>query len=430
MALKSLSSVRGAIHDVARLKLMSGTCNVIVVSDTTLNIIQNYAIDEIAFQSRYGVGFEGGYYIPIDDAHPDFDFVLDVIRLYRLEVNDLTCDLVDALTNIRASIDSATATMAACCEKMAGATTQDIEDPPHDGTISVGQPGDDFGTTAEYLDAKCNVANAIYDTVLAAVIALDVNLDDLAVIGGLTAMLGGILVAAGPVGWAIAGVSLSVISVLVLLLSYQINFVDLQAALGEEHSDMVGALYAANDTMDANEGFIDALEAAPTSLGGDEITLVRLILTNNMLNQLFDPRSDLVGYQSASPITCTSSLWVIAQGVPTTPLTGTEITVDSAYGSLSPFVPHHHGTYIYIPSGIGNRIIDITVLTGWTDNGIGPPTLTNAGYINELGVWTYAGSGVDPIDFIDNVCVKDGWYLDVTSGTPFTVTLNYGATCP
>jgi len=217
-------------------------------------------------------------------------------------------DLVEVLSGIRESIDGVGSVIEGCCEGQERGG-QKIDDPPHDGTVEIG-PGEKFEDQEAYFNAKCSVANGIYDTVLGSVASLDMNYDSAVTVGGLTAIVAGVLVAAGPLGWAIAGLSLSIVSITFLVLSSTINFSDIQSALAEQHSDLVGVLYSASSGVVAKASFMEVLGDAATSLGTYETKLVAALVTNKLVNQLFNPRSDMIGYESPSPITCGSTLQV------------------------------------------------------------------------------------------------------------------------
>lgn len=305
---RPLEPTRGAIHNVARLKAMDlGPCYVIAVSETTLNIIQNYAIDEVGYLSRYGVSFEGGYYTPVDEDHSDYGFVLDVIRRYKLEVNDLTCDLVEALNNITTVMEA----MVSCCQtrELSG---QQIDDISHDGTVSVGQPGDDFPDQSSYFGAKCNVANAIYDQIKGQFDWFTSHYADLVLgeLGGVTAAVTAGFLLAGPVGWGVIAVEALFVSMVVYLINENINFGDVNAALADTHDETVQALYNSGSAAVAKANFIAALEAGSPSITAIESDGVSLMLTSKLINQLFDPRADLVSYTSPDPVDCGTTLQV------------------------------------------------------------------------------------------------------------------------
>lgn len=299
---RTVSSINGAVHDVARLKAMDlEPCYIIGVSETTLNIIQNYAIDEIGFLSRYGVGFDGGYYTPIDEDHADFDFVLDTIRRYRLEVNDLTCDLVEAINGLTAVAQ----TMVECCQTSSETSSQDGDSTPHDGVVSVGQPGDQFPDEDAFSDAKCNAANASFDTIRDFMIVLGEQIDTIKLGFGITSGLIALAAIAGPASWAIFGISAVVISMAYHLLTYTVDYTDMEDALDDVHSELVLALYNSTNTQTAKDDFLTELANSTPALSVPETALISMMLTSQLLNQLFEPRSDVAVYASPDPIACT-----------------------------------------------------------------------------------------------------------------------------
>jgi hypothetical protein len=187
----------------------------------------------------------------------------------------------------------------------------DIDTPPFRGAVSVG-PGEQFPDTGTYYDAKCNAANAIYDTVLGSIDWLRVNdVDMLAgLFGGVTTGLIIGLTLAGPVGWAVE-VAGSVIGLLAgFLIRYSLDFVDVKSALVEMHEECVAALYAANSASGAESAFLAAVDDATQPITAVERQLLGFIMSNEMLNQLFDIREDVANYQSPDPIDCGAVLIV------------------------------------------------------------------------------------------------------------------------
>jgi len=189
----------------------------------------------------------------------------------------------------------------------AEATASDVA--PSDGSISVG-PGERFETQEAYYNAKCNVSNGIFDTVLGAVDWLDSNDVDLlaGAFGGITTGLIAGMVAAGPVGWATVLAASTIAGVAALLVRYSLNFDDLSDALGEQHTECVTALYNAGNAVQARENFLIELDNAATSTTPLEQQLISLMLSNNALNQLFDIGDAVVSYESPDPVVCGSVL--------------------------------------------------------------------------------------------------------------------------
>lgn len=185
----------------------------------------------------------------------------------------------------------------------------DVDVPPSNGSVTVGL-GQQFENQTQYFNAKCNAANAIYDTVLGAAGWLDDNVDNvlLGVFGGLTTGLLVGLTAAGPLGWAVQLASSTIASLSGFILAYVLNFGDIFDALGEQHEDLVEALHNAGDTGMARDVFISILGDAATTTTAIEQDFVGALLTNSLLNTLFDMSDDIASYQSPDPVACGSIL--------------------------------------------------------------------------------------------------------------------------
>ncbi len=186
-----------------------------------------------------------------------------------------------------------------------------IDAPSWEGPVSVG-PTEQFPTTSAYYDAKCVVANAIYDTILGTIDWLKVNEVDLlvGVFGGVTTGLLIGLALAGPLGWAI-GMAGSLIGVIAgFMITYTFDLPDIKDALVEMHTECVEALYAANSASSAEAGFLSAVDDATQPITAVERQLLALLLCGRLLNELFDPREDTVTYVSPDPVECGSTLIV------------------------------------------------------------------------------------------------------------------------
>lgn len=178
-----------------------------------------------------------------------------------------------------------------------------------DGIVETGE-GEQFPDQESYFDAKCNAANGIFDTVLGMIVWLrDNDVDMLAgLFGGVTS---GLLVAAalaGPVGWAWALVSSLVVSLAGFIIAYALNFSDVKDALDDTHEACVMSLYNATDSITAEDNFVDAVEAGTPTITSVESSFLRILLSAEILNQLFEPREDVGKYISPSPISCGDSL--------------------------------------------------------------------------------------------------------------------------
>lgn len=300
MARKLLSRQGGFVHDInAVMSLSDEPNNIRLLSDRSLYILQNLSLEEVTFLSRYGVPDTGDFYFPVlagTDAASDVEDAVDLVR------RDLNSMAVDALLEC---ICQALGNLV----ELGESGGQDIESPGSDGEFSVG-PDEQFPDQEAYFDAKCRVANAIYDTVLNAVIWLDENSVDLiaGAFGGVTSGLILSFAVAGPVGWAMIVAGAAVSSLAGYLITYSLNFDDLEDALIDVHDECVLALYNASDALAAETEFVAAIAASSVSTTVLERGAINLILTADALNQLFEPRDDVASYESPLPVDCGSAI--------------------------------------------------------------------------------------------------------------------------
>lgn len=210
-----------------------------------------------------------------------------------------------------AKCDDIVAALQCICESvttLAGKTEdtgQEVEQTPSDGQITVG-PDEQFPDQDAYFNAKCSVANGVYDTVLGLVDWLDGNLDDVTGgdFGGVTS---GILLGintVGVFGWAWAKTLSFLASLAGLLISLTVDFEDLSDALVDTHEDCVRSLYNASNAVIAEANFIATVEAGTPTIGVPEQLILAALVTSDMINELFAPREASAEYNSPSPIDC------------------------------------------------------------------------------------------------------------------------------
>jgi len=246
---------------------------------------------------------EGGdFYLPVVTGDPEEADVIDVVNLIRRDLNDMAVEgLLECICQAISLL--AELSQAQADKEAAAGTASDV--PPSDGSISVG-PEERFPTQEAYYDAKCNASNGIYDTVLAAIDWLDSNNIDLLAgeWGGLTAGLITALASAGPIGWGTILVASAVAGMTSLLIRYALDFEDISDALGEQHDEIVKAMYNAGNTLQAEDGFLTELGNAATATTAVEKQFVGFMLSNTVLNELFDIGETVVSYASPSPVVC------------------------------------------------------------------------------------------------------------------------------
>ncbi len=208
------------------------------------------------------------------------------------------------LVELTDEIDDFTISSGECCQ----AKGSMVDVGGSNGVITVG-PGEQFPDQQSYFDAKCNVANALWDTEKGFIDWLKTNGVDakLGLLGGVTTAVALGLTLAGPVGWAIALVEIVVVSLVTFLFVNIFDFEDMQDALTNKHEELVKGLYNASDTSGARASFMSILGGATPTLTAIELQLVQLTLTSSFLNQLFAPRSDVANWQSPVAIDCGAS---------------------------------------------------------------------------------------------------------------------------
>jgi len=210
-------------------------------------------------------------------------------------------DILNALM----CICEGTATLAAKSDD----TSQQIEGSFSDGVVSTGE-GEQFPDQEAYFDAKCSVANGIFDTIRALAQWLDDNSVDLlaGLFGGVTSGLIVAVVASGPVGWTITLVGSTIVAVAGYLIRYSLEFADVVAVLDDTQEECVLSLYNAGDAITAEENFMSAVAAGSPVITTIEKGLLRIFLSSEMVNQLFSPREDVAVYESPSPVDCGAAI--------------------------------------------------------------------------------------------------------------------------
>ncbi len=231
--------------------------------------------------------------------------ILDVQLIAReiFESMSMTC-LDDLITALQCICEQNTIMAAKTAE-----IAQAIDALLSDGVVSVG-PGEQFPDQGAYFDAKCNVSNAIFDTLRDMFQWLQDNSTDLlaGILGGVMSGLVLGLDTSGPVGWAVAKIDSALTAIASFVVNANVGFQDVVDALDDTQTECVRALFNANDSLTARTNFIAAVEDGLPPITAADSRLVNLLLTGEMLNQLFDPRSDLAGYQSPAPVDCGSAL--------------------------------------------------------------------------------------------------------------------------
>lgn len=214
------------------------------------------------------------------------------------------------LENLRIAIDEFTEKSGQCCQPKGSKTGSEpsTQEPEYGGI------DDPYPDAESFFDARCNAANGIYDTVLGAVDWLDVNHVDLkaGLFGGLTSGLTFMALASGPVGWAIIAAGTIVTALIIWVVRETLDFAALSTSLDDKHEELVKALYNASNVTAARTNFLAILATATPTPSSALLYLIEVMLGEDVLNNIFEPRSDVAAYQSPDPIDCggvTLAIW-------------------------------------------------------------------------------------------------------------------------
>jgi len=89
----------GAVHSIEHIESLSDTRNrLLCVSDRTLYLLQNVVQQDVQFLARYAIEFAGHLYRAPTPGDESSELVLLVANQAELEIQDMSCELADILT--------------------------------------------------------------------------------------------------------------------------------------------------------------------------------------------------------------------------------------------------------------------------------------------------------------------------------------------
>ena len=124
----------GAIHSLPHLATLSPDRDVLLcISDRSYYVLLNLVALDAQFAARYARELNQYGFWPIREGDPDYQLYLDVVENLEVEVQDMSCDVVSALNEIRDAINDA-AILAAqsamlCCSELGAPGTYWDEEP-------------------------------------------------------------------------------------------------------------------------------------------------------------------------------------------------------------------------------------------------------------------------------------------------------------
>ncbi len=278
--IRDIRVVKGSVFDLAHLLTLDDTdCNMLLVSSRTLSVMQTLGNNEIAFTVRYADEFLDGNRYEIANTQTDLDAINELVNRYRLEVIDVTCDVVEALQDINISIQN---NLQAAC----GTCGSEV-DPTQDGTPDVG-PGEPWPDLPTYDTYKCNGANWLVDgleDVFDKLALYDVDFWAQTTIAAGAALITSIVLTTLVGGWVVvvAGAIIGLITKLILGVTIDIG--DIASVLGSARTALVCALYTGGDADTSRQLFLDELSTAGLNVA--EVALLQTIMVNSLVNQLY-----------------------------------------------------------------------------------------------------------------------------------------------
>lgn len=287
MTMRRLEAVGGYIHDVGHLQSLDASDqHLICVSPQTLSIIQNYAISDATFTSRYGVNFVGDFYTPVSESDASWEFVLETIRNYRTEVIDMTCDIAGALNALTAVLSSSISNDCGCQIGTDVDTTDGTEGGPLPDRVN----GVDYEAADPIIDRKCLAANYIHQAIRGVVNELKLNRADQYGFAGLqfvltlvSTVVGGLIL--GPFGLLAGAVVGGFLAMATNLFKGSFSLTILLTAITSDEAGAVCSLFDATSASSARSAYTaHLLGEGATSV---EVAFIENVLTNTVLNLLF-----------------------------------------------------------------------------------------------------------------------------------------------
>ena len=253
MAIKQLSRINGSVHDLERvLGLSADDCHVLLVSSRTLYLLANFATSDVRFVGRYfRQAHPGGLIDVVEPGDMEEADIALVANQFGLEVQPVTCDLVQAINNLTVVIQNSSS-MCDC--------VPNGPNPPQPPVVEGEPPPAGYREYDVMIDdRKCKLANMAVDDLLQVIELLIQNdVSAIASLGvgamsSLWALIVG-LIASGPVAWALAGLG-TIASVIGFFLVNSLDLSSLKGLIEANREDLVCELYLSGSNGDAFTGF-------------------------------------------------------------------------------------------------------------------------------------------------------------------------------
>jgi len=305
--IRAVKRVKGSLFSVEALNALSDEiCSVFFVSPRTEHLASEMALNEVNFIARYASSFEvAGKYFPVDpDNAAEMDLIADVARNFKLEVKDVSSEIIQALDGIKEAILTTGSNACAC-----GTVGEALETT---SGVPNGTPPEGFGEPDPAVaDRLCKAANAIHKSIRNTVEELDLNgVEGFLSLGfGIVTGLVSAIIAAQfipIVGILLVGVAGAVIGVTLAILAAGIDLDRLAIDLDDFTDPLVCALVEATSATAARDAYKQVLTDAGNPAAN--VALVGALLTNNVLDLLWfsTPDSEAFLATYVPPFNCSS----------------------------------------------------------------------------------------------------------------------------
>lgn len=449
----SYEQPRGAVHDLEHLEsLSSDRCNILFVSDRVLYLLHNFAALDCTFPARYALELEQNGYVPVSrEQSSEWDLYESLVTAFQLEVLSMTCDIENGLLAIADAIrvsggGGCTSVGIPLFDCLADLSNDQLLPPPGSdvGEPFVDPPPAGFATWGEYLAYKCQAAEFIWDLERKHMVALR-NFDAVALVASIGApiiagLLGVLPAAMTPPGFAVFVGSVVAIGVVAgASWFYMDEMIDEWDA---NHDAIVCALYGSGTSTAAVTALANALEDAIQAIvswgalapvSGEIAGLLSGAFSQLAGNGIVAPLFEAVVSATQYDADCSGcgGFGECADGPRFDPWCGPGQDEDCGSGLLTQgsgrvwtSYPHPTDSTHRIDARLdANRDIDFVsksgFVSGWGDNSVRR--------------WACVEGGMN---LIDNAATPEElpWpecfgLVVFISSTPFTITVDIGATC-
>lgn len=93
---------RGSVHNLQQCLTLKDTgCNILILSDASLYVIQNWLAMDIEFKARWADEILDKGYKPIATTSANYEAWVDLVHQIQGECVDVSCDVVGAIEELR-----------------------------------------------------------------------------------------------------------------------------------------------------------------------------------------------------------------------------------------------------------------------------------------------------------------------------------------